>query len=317
MVRPPAGASPSGKAVDFDSTIPRFESWRPSQHTHFFSECRWPETPDISANPSDVLARHPQDDTCAQILASRILVRKRRKSSSDATHIVRFPGGGTWPRCVTRPGSSVRIRIWPMRLFPPHRCSISLPAERYARPLSLHCRHSRRRIHFRRQARRPGERPGRGGASRLRGGCDELPDGRRGALSGGCPGCEGCDPLPARPSPKVRSRSRARFAAWGNSAGGYLAVMAGVTGTGSAFDDPALGNATQPSHVQAVIDWFGPVDFRSQDAELRASGKGRPVHHLPDSPESRFWASHCRTRAKTCCDAPIHSHIWGRACRHF
>lgn len=25
------GASPSGKAVDFDSTIPRFESWRPSQ----------------------------------------------------------------------------------------------------------------------------------------------------------------------------------------------------------------------------------------------------------------------------------------------
>src|SRR5882757_3295975 len=31
MVRPPAGASPSGKAVDFDSTIPRFESWRPSQ----------------------------------------------------------------------------------------------------------------------------------------------------------------------------------------------------------------------------------------------------------------------------------------------
>jgi len=80
----------------------------------------------------------------------------------------------------------------------------------------------------------------------------------------------------------------ARFAAWGNSAGGYLAVMAGVTGTVSAFDDPALGNATQPSHVQAVIDWFGPVDFRSQDAELRASGKGLPMHDLPDSPESRF-----------------------------
>ncbi len=26
----------------------------------------------------------------------------------------------------------------------------------------------------------------------------------------------------------------------------------------------------------------------SQDAELRASGMGRPVHDLPDSPESRF-----------------------------
>jgi acetyl esterase/lipase len=80
----------------------------------------------------------------------------------------------------------------------------------------------------------------------------------------------------------------ARVAAWGNSAGGYLAVMAGVTGAVSVFDDPALGNVTQPSHVQAVIDWFGPADFRSQDAELRASGKGRPVHDLPDSPESRF-----------------------------
>ena len=78
----------------------------------------------------------------------------------------------------------------------------------------------------------------------------------------------------------------ARFAAWGNSAGGYLAVMAGVTGGISVFDDPALGNAGQSSCLQAVIDWFGPVDFRSQDAELRASGKGKPVHDAPDSPES-------------------------------
>ena len=41
MVRPPAGASPSGKAVDFDSTIPRFESWRPSQPYPLCSECCW------------------------------------------------------------------------------------------------------------------------------------------------------------------------------------------------------------------------------------------------------------------------------------
>ena len=61
-----------------------------------------------------------------------------------------------------------------------------------------------------------------------------------------------------------------------------------ATGLVSVFDDPALGNTTQQSQVQAVIDWSGPVDFRSQDAELRASGKGRPVHDLPDSPESRF-----------------------------
>ena len=47
-------------------------------------------------------------------------------------------------------------------------------------------------------------------------------------------------------------------------------------------------SATQQGHVQAALDWFGPFDFRSQDAELRPSGKGRPVHDLPDSPETRF-----------------------------
>jgi acetyl esterase/lipase len=92
----------------------------------------------------------------------------------------------------------------------------------------------------------------------------------------------------------LRARARdfdidpSRLATWGNSAGGYLAVMAGVTGGTPEFDDPALGNAAQPSHVQAVIDWFGPVDFRSQDAQLRASGKGKPVHDAADSPESRL-----------------------------
>ena len=80
----------------------------------------------------------------------------------------------------------------------------------------------------------------------------------------------------------------ARVAAWGNSAGGYLAVMAGVTGDNSEFDAPELGNAAQSSAVQAVIDWFGPVDFRTQDNELRASGKGTPVHDAPGSPESNF-----------------------------
>jgi acetyl esterase/lipase len=79
-----------------------------------------------------------------------------------------------------------------------------------------------------------------------------------------------------------------RIATWGNSAGGYLAVMAGVTGDTTEFDDPALGNIDQPATVQAVIDWFGPVDFRSQDNQLRASGKGTPIHDMPDSPESQF-----------------------------
>jgi acetyl esterase/lipase len=52
-----------------------------------------------------------------------------------------------------------------------------------------------------------------------------------------------------------------KFAAWGNSAGGYSAIMLGVTGgQRTEFDDPTLGNAGVPATVQAVVDWFGPTD---------------------------------------------------------
>jgi acetyl esterase/lipase len=52
-----------------------------------------------------------------------------------------------------------------------------------------------------------------------------------------------------------------RIAAWGNSAGGYLAAMLGTTGDQATdFDDPALGNADVSSAVQAVIVWFGAED---------------------------------------------------------
>ena len=50
------------------------------------------------------------------------------------------------------------------------------------------------------------------------------------------------------------------FVAWGNSAGGMLAVMLEVT-EGSAFhEDLGMGNANVSSDVQAVVDWYGPVD---------------------------------------------------------
>jgi len=61
-----------------------------------------------------------------------------------------------------------------------------------------------------------------------------------------------------------------RFAAWGDSAGGYPVVMLGVTGDRHTFfDDPALGNPGVSSAVQAVVDWFGPTDASNMP------GKGR------------------------------------------
>ena len=79
-----------------------------------------------------------------------------------------------------------------------------------------------------------------------------------------------------------------RFAAWGDSAGGHLAAMLGVTGDQrTSFDDPGLGNPGVSSAVQAVVDWYGPSDFLAMDTQARASRCPEPqVHDVPDSPES-------------------------------
>lgn len=63
-----------------------------------------------------------------------------------------------------------------------------------------------------------------------------------------------------------------RIAVWGNSAGGYIAAMLGATGDQQTiFDDPALGNADVSSAVQAVIDWFGPMDYVTFSAQIAAN----------------------------------------------
>lgn len=86
-----------------------------------------------------------------------------------------------------------------------------------------------------------------------------------------------------------------RFAAWGDSAGGYFAVMLGATsGTRTPFDDPALGNPSVSSSVQAVVDFFGPVDFLTMDRQAARPG-GCPadpqVHDDAGSPESLWLGS--------------------------
>ena len=80
-----------------------------------------------------------------------------------------------------------------------------------------------------------------------------------------------------------------RIAAWGGSAGGYLATMLGVTGGVKELEDLGLGNAEQSSDVQCVVDWYGPTDFLKLDDWLDESGlTPRPgmEHNAPHSPES-------------------------------
>jgi acetyl esterase/lipase len=79
------------------------------------------------------------------------------------------------------------------------------------------------------------------------------------------------------------------IAVWGGSAGGYQALMAGVSAGIPELDDLSLGNPDQPSHVQAVVDWFGPTDFLKMDEQLAESGMAPAEqfsHNGSDSPES-------------------------------
>ncbi|WP_375434990.1 alpha/beta fold hydrolase [uncultured Hymenobacter sp.] len=77
-----------------------------------------------------------------------------------------------------------------------------------------------------------------------------------------------------------------KVAAWGNSSGANMASLVGTTGDTKTFDNPKLGHAGQSSAVQAVVDWYGPIQFDQMDAQLKASGKGRPDHDEALSPES-------------------------------
>jgi acetyl esterase/lipase len=67
-----------------------------------------------------------------------------------------------------------------------------------------------------------------------------------------------------------------RFVAWGSSAGGHLAALAGTTSGESVFTDDARASA-----VQAVVDFYGPVDLTAM-----VTTPGYTRHAQPDSAES-------------------------------
>lgn len=73
-----------------------------------------------------------------------------------------------------------------------------------------------------------------------------------------------------------------RFATMGTSSGGWVSTMAGVT-SGLPELEGDLGNPTQSSAVQAVIDLFGPTDFLQMDEHRIPGGQ---THDGADSPES-------------------------------
>jgi acetyl esterase/lipase len=80
-----------------------------------------------------------------------------------------------------------------------------------------------------------------------------------------------------------------KIAAWGGSAGGYLAAMLGTSSEIAELEDLGMGNPDQPCLVQAVVDWFGPTNFLKMDEQLATSGLGPQKgqeHSGEFSPES-------------------------------
>jgi acetyl esterase/lipase len=78
-----------------------------------------------------------------------------------------------------------------------------------------------------------------------------------------------------------------KFGTWGASAGGNLASLLGTTCGVKELEGAELGNADQSSCVQAVVDWFGPIDFLKMDEQFAGSGCPQ-THNDASSPESKL-----------------------------
>lgn len=76
-----------------------------------------------------------------------------------------------------------------------------------------------------------------------------------------------------------------RVAVWGESAGGHLAAMAGVT-SGLIELEGRVGVREGSSAVQAVVDWYGPTDFAAMDRQRPSNAI--QTHGDAGSPESRL-----------------------------
>jgi len=90
-----------------------------------------------------------------------------------------------------------------------------------------------------------------------------------------------------------------RVAAWGSSAGGYLAAMLATTGGIKELEDLSLGNPGFSSRVAAAVDWYGPIDFSMMDEHHTQIGQPAHVHEA-SSPESRLMGAAVNTIVEKC-----------------
>lgn len=78
-----------------------------------------------------------------------------------------------------------------------------------------------------------------------------------------------------------------KFGAWGASAGGNLVSLLGTTCGVAELEGEELGNADQSSCVQAVVDWFGPIDFLKMEEQFVGTSCSANTNSA-SSPESKL-----------------------------
>lgn len=85
-----------------------------------------------------------------------------------------------------------------------------------------------------------------------------------------------------------------KVASWGGSAGGTLSSLLGTTAGVAALEGSDLGNSSQTSRVVASVDWFGPINFLTMDAQ--ASSQGFTINtDSSSSPESMLMGAAIQT----------------------
>jgi acetyl esterase/lipase len=86
-----------------------------------------------------------------------------------------------------------------------------------------------------------------------------------------------------------------KFGAWGGSAGANLAALLGTSCGISKLEGAELGYPQVSSEVQAVVDWFGPIDFCAMDRQFAGFPEAQ-THDAPDSPESMLIGAPVQSR---------------------
>lgn len=78
-----------------------------------------------------------------------------------------------------------------------------------------------------------------------------------------------------------------RFAAMGDSAGGHLAALVGLTSNHPELEG-SIGITKGSSTVSCVVNWFGPTNFVTMGAQKRALAEPWGDSDAADSPESQL-----------------------------